>query len=87
LGLGNVQLKSGDGALGWPEFSPFDAILVSAASPEIPPPLFEQLHEGGRMMIPLGSRASQELQLIRKIGGTSKIQVLEGCRFVPLVRG
>jgi protein-L-isoaspartate(D-aspartate) O-methyltransferase len=87
LGYQNVHLKVGDGSLGWSEFAPFDAILVSAATAEVPAPLFEQLAEGGRMIIPVGSPASQELQLIRKVDGLAEVRGLEGCRFVPLVGG
>lgn len=83
----NVRIKIGDGRLGWSEYAPFDAILVSAATAEVPSPLFAQLSEGGRMMIPVGSPISQELQLIRKVGGLPEVRVLEGCRFVPLVGG
>ena len=61
--------------------------MVSAASSEIPPSLFAQLREGGRMIIPIGQPASQELQLIRKVKGQPEVQILEGCRFVPLVEG
>jgi protein-L-isoaspartate(D-aspartate) O-methyltransferase len=83
----NVKFKLGDGYEGWPEYAPFDAILVSAATPGMPRGLFGQLREGGRMMVPVGPQSSQELQLIRKVGGQSEIEVLEGCRFVPLVEG
>ena len=83
----NVKIKVGDGSQGWAEHAPFDAILVSAATAEAPPALFLQLREGGRMMLPIGPTSSQELQLIRKIGGQPKVKVLEGCRFVPLVEG
>src|SRR5271157_1296954 len=87
LGYGNVRIKLGDGSLGWGEHAPFDAILVSAATSEAPEPLFAQLVEGGRMIIPVGSPLSQELQLIRKVNGRAEVRVLEGCRFVPLVGG
>ncbi len=87
LGYANVRVKVGDGTLGWSEHAPFDAILVSAATAEVPAPLFDQLNEAGRMMIPIGSPISQELQLIRKINGQPEVTVLEGCRFVPLVEG
>lgn len=83
----NLMIKVGDGSQGWPEFSPFDAILVSAAGSEVPPLLFDQLSEGGRMMLPVGPPSSQELQLVRKVAGRPEIKVLEGCRFVPLVHG
>jgi len=81
----NVKIKVGDGRLGWAEYAPFDAILVSAATAEIPPALFAQLREGGRMILPVGPVFSQELQLIRKIDGQPEVEVLEGCRFVPLL--
>jgi protein-L-isoaspartate(D-aspartate) O-methyltransferase len=87
LGYNNVAIHVGDGTLGWSEVAPFDAILVSAATPEVPPALFEQLREGGRMILPVGPAWSQELQLIRKVGGRAAVTVLEGCRFVPLVGG
>jgi protein-L-isoaspartate(D-aspartate) O-methyltransferase len=87
VGYNNVAIRVGDGTLGWSEFAPFDAILVSAATPEVPPALFEQLREGGRMILPVGPAWSQELQLIRKVGGRAEVTVLEGCRFVPLVGG
>ena len=83
----NVKIIVGDGGQGWAEHAPFDAILVSAATREMPPALFAQLREGGRMMVPIGPAFSQELQLIRKVGEQPQIQVLEGCRFVPLVEG
>jgi len=87
LGYRNVKIRVGDGSQGWPEYAPFDAILVSAATPEMPPALFGQLREGGRMVVPVGPPSSQELQLIRKVGGEPEVKVLEGCRFVPLVEG
>ena len=85
LGYPNVKIRVGDGSRGWPEYAPYDAILVSAAASEVPPLLFDQLLEGGRMMVPVGPAFSQELQLIRKVGGQAETQSLEGCRFVPLV--
>jgi protein-L-isoaspartate(D-aspartate) O-methyltransferase len=87
LGYRNVTIKVGDGSEGWSEHEPFDAILVSAATAEVPLALLAQLKEGGRMIIPVGSPTSQVLQLIRKVGGHSEVRVLEGCRFVPLVGG
>ena len=83
----NVKIKVGDGSMGWAEYAPFDAILVSAATAEMPPALFEQLREGGRLMVPVGPPSSQELQLILKVRGRAEVRVLEGCRFVPLVEG
>jgi protein-L-isoaspartate(D-aspartate) O-methyltransferase len=87
LGYSDVKIRVGDGSQGWPEYAPFDAIVVSAAASEVPPALFAQLREGGRMIVPVGPPASQELRLIRKVNGQAKVQVLEGCRFVPLVGG
>jgi protein-L-isoaspartate(D-aspartate) O-methyltransferase len=87
LGYRNVKIRVGDGREGWAEYAPFDAILVSAATAEIPPALFAQLREGGRMMAPIGPASTQELQLIRKVSGQSEVKNLEGCRFVPLVEG
>jgi len=87
LGYSNVKIRAGDGGQGWPEYAPFDAIVVSAATSEVPPALFAQLREGGRMVVPVGPSASQQLQLIRKVNGQPEVQVMEGCRFVPLVEG
>src|SRR6266853_3338825 len=87
LGYRTVKIRVGDGSQGWPEYAPFDAILVSAATPEMPPALFGQLREGGRIVVPVGPASSQELQLIRKVGGEPEVTFLEGCRFVPLVEG
>jgi protein-L-isoaspartate(D-aspartate) O-methyltransferase len=83
----NVRIRVGDGYEGWAEYAPFDAILVSAATSEMPPALFDQLREGGRMMVPIGPPFSQELQLISKVSGQAEVKILEGCRFVPLVEG
>jgi protein-L-isoaspartate(D-aspartate) O-methyltransferase len=83
----NVKIRVGDGTQGWAEYAPFDAILVSAATAEMPPTLFAQLREGGRMMVPVGPPFSQELQLIFKVSGEPEVKILEGCRFVPLVEG
>jgi protein-L-isoaspartate(D-aspartate) O-methyltransferase len=87
LGYLNVRIRVGDGRLGWAEYAPFDAILVSAATAEMPPALFAQLREGGRMILPVGPSSSQELQLINKAAGQAAVKILEGCRFVPLVEG
>jgi protein-L-isoaspartate(D-aspartate) O-methyltransferase len=83
----NLHIRVGDGRQGWAEHAPFDAILVSAATAEMPPALFAQLREGGRMIAPVGPSSSQELQLILKVKGQLVVKVLEGCRFVPLVEG
>jgi protein-L-isoaspartate(D-aspartate) O-methyltransferase len=87
LGLTNFTVVTGDGSRGLPDYAPFDAIIVSAAAVEVPPALFEQLCEGGRMIIPVGPPEAQELQLVRKQGGKALIVLREGCRFVPLISG
>ena len=83
----NVKVFVGDGSKGLPQYSPFEAIIVSAAASQVPPLLFDQLREGGRMVIPIGQPDIQELQLIKKKEGQPVIRHLEGCRFVPLVSG
>lgn len=85
LGCRNVRLRRGDGGLGWPEASPFDAILVAAAAPSPPEPLFRQLAEGGRMVIPVGGLPQQRLFQMQKRAGQIERRVLEWCRFVPLM--
>ena len=85
MGHLNVTIAVGDGTKGLPAPAPFDAIIVSAASPEIPPALINQLTEHGRMVIPVGPAEEQQLQLIRKIDGRTQVTTLEGCRFVPLI--
>jgi len=84
LGYTNVQVCGGDGSLGLAEFAPFDAILVAAGAPAIPTPLLEQLKDGGRMIVPVGSEAQQELVMAIRRGNEYEIKRLEGCRFVPL---
>jgi protein-L-isoaspartate(D-aspartate) O-methyltransferase len=83
----NVKVFVGDGSKGLPDNAPFDGIVVSAAAPQVPPLLFAQLREGGRMVIPIGPPDIQELQLIGKREGHPVMRRLEGCRFVPLVFG
>ncbi|RJX31655.1 MAG: protein-L-isoaspartate(D-aspartate) O-methyltransferase [Desulfarculus sp.] len=87
LGYGAVRLKVGDGYKGWPQEAPFDAVIVTAAAPHIPPPLVEQLRPGGRMVIPVGSGGYEELTLVEK-GPQGKVSTrgLMAVRFVPLVR-
>ena len=85
LGYTNVEIVLGDGTRGLPERAPFDAIVVSAAAPQIPPSLFEQLREGGRIVIPVGPAHAQALQLVRKHEGQPVVTAMEGCRFVPLI--
>jgi protein-L-isoaspartate(D-aspartate) O-methyltransferase len=86
LGYGNVTVVTGDGSLGLPEHAPFDAIIVAAAAPRVPPALVEQLAPGGRLVVPVGESQQQTLQLARKNqDGSITVSSLEGCRFVPLV--
>jgi protein-L-isoaspartate(D-aspartate) O-methyltransferase len=85
LGYTNVLFKAFDGTLGWKEFEPFDAIMVTAGAPDFPQPLLSQLAEGGRLVIPVGSRFNQELvRVFRKEGSFIK-ENLGGCRFVDLI--
>jgi len=79
----NVNVKCGDGYSGWPDMAPFDAIIVTAAPEEIPKPLIDQLDEGGRLVIPVGS-FHQELKLIRKVEGKIKEMNVIPVRFVPM---
>ena len=85
LGSRNVFFHVGDGTLGWPEAAPYDAIMVTAAAPLIPPPLLAQLAEGGRLLLPLGSAETQELVRIWRKGGEITTERLYHCRFVPLI--
>jgi protein-L-isoaspartate(D-aspartate) O-methyltransferase len=81
----NIVSKYSDGTCGWPEESPFDAIIVTAGAPEVPPPLVEQLANGGRMVIPVGNQYSQELVKIYKDKRKIHQINLGGCRFVKLL--
>jgi protein-L-isoaspartate(D-aspartate) O-methyltransferase len=85
LGFRNVHVHSGDGTLGLKESAPFDAILVAAAAPAAPQPLLEQLTDGGRMIVPIGSEEQQYLVLFTRHGNDFTSARREGCRFVPLV--
>jgi len=85
LGARNVSLLLGDGTLGWSSYSPYDAILVSAAAPQVPQPLAEQLAEGGRLLIPLGGRDEQTLAVLTKRGTELERREIGAVRFVPLV--
>jgi protein-L-isoaspartate(D-aspartate) O-methyltransferase len=86
LGYRNVVVRQGDGYAGWPEYAPFDAILVTAAADDIPRPLIEQLKDGGMLVIPVGSEGSvQELTVVTKRGKEIEIRRVLPVRFVPLV--
>ena len=87
-GVGNASVLLGDGTLGWSAYAPYDAILVAAGSPTLPPPLTEQLAPGGRLLIPLGRRGAQTLTLVeREAGETGGLRQtpLGDARFVPLL--
>jgi protein-L-isoaspartate(D-aspartate) O-methyltransferase len=84
LGYHNVATKVADGTCGWPEHMPYDAIIVTAGAPHIPPPLPEQLAGGGRLLIPVGDDVSQILtKITRQADGFHEEQLI-GCQFVPL---
>lgn len=85
LGYANIKIKTGDGSLGWREESPFDRIIITAASPRIPLPLTEQLKENGKLILPLGESFSQVLTLVEKKQGKIESTPVCGCVFVPLV--
>jgi len=86
LGYKNIHIKKGDGTLGWEEFAPFEKIVVTAASPQVPEPLLDQLKEGGKLVIPIGPRFSQRLLVLEKSreGRISEKDIC-GCVFVPLI--
>jgi protein-L-isoaspartate(D-aspartate) O-methyltransferase len=85
LGYANVHVHTGDGTLGWPESSPYDAILIAAAAPAVPEPLLQQLAEGGRLIAPVGKEDKQELHLVTKRAGQLLVKQWGPCRFVPLM--
>lgn len=85
LGYQNITIKSGDGSLGWTEASPFDRIIITAATPKVPPVLLDQLAENGLMILPLGEPLSQVLTLVEKKDGRLSLTELCRCVFVPLV--
>lgn len=88
LGYSNIETKQGDGYFGWEEYAPFDAILVTAASDHIPPPLVAQLKDGGRMIIPVGPTGGyQTLWRVNKRGDKTVAENITGVLFVPLTRG
>lgn len=85
LGYNNVRIEVGDGSLGWPSEAPYDAILVTAAAPAVPPPLLEQMADGGRLVLPVGPAEHQDLiRLVNRAGRISQ-ETLFACRFVPLL--
>lgn len=86
LDLHNVSTRHGDGWQGWASRGPFDAIIVTAAPPEIPPALMEQLDDGGILVLPVGEQ-SQILKRIQRQGSEFVVDIVEAVRFVPLVKG
>jgi protein-L-isoaspartate(D-aspartate) O-methyltransferase len=87
LAITQVRFVIGDGTLGWPAAAPYDAILAAAATARVPPAWLEQLREGGRIVVPLGTAERQTLTLIRKHQGAAQTIPMFACRFVPLVEG
>jgi len=85
LGYTNVKVRVSDGTMGWPDEAPFEAIMVTAGSPQVPPPLVEQLAVGGRLVIPVGDQYSQNLIRVRRTPDGLKQEYLGGCRFVKLI--
>lgn len=85
LGYTNVWVRVGNGTLGWPDEAPFDRILVTAGGPSVPRPLFDQLSEGGRLVIPVGDVASQTLTIVERVGGEMRTRTAGDCSFVKLV--
>lgn len=84
MGLANLRLRCGDGSEGWPEAAPFDAIIVTAAMPEIPRPLLDQLAPGGRLVAPIGENQLQTLVRISRRDGSWREEYFGECRFVPM---
>ena len=84
-GATNVSMLLGDGTVGWREYAPYDAILVSAGGPTIPNALVEQLAEGGRMIVPIGSKDEQMLKLVTRRGDVIETRDVAPVRFVPLL--
>jgi protein-L-isoaspartate(D-aspartate) O-methyltransferase len=85
LGYANVHTVAGDGSVGLPQHAPFDKILVAAAAPKIPESLATQLADGGRLVVPVGSRNEQQVQVVHKVGSETVRTSHDLCRFVPLV--
>ncbi len=85
LGYTNVWVRTANGTLGWPDEAPFDRILVAAGGPSVPPPLVEQLAEGGRLLMPVGDASSQVLEVVDKVNGQMRVTRDSGCVFVKLV--
>jgi len=85
LGIHNVDFRIGDGSLGWPDAAPFDRIIITAGAPVIPKPLYEQLKEGGRMVLPVGPETDQSLRVVERLGDRCVEHPGIPVRFVPLI--
>jgi protein-L-isoaspartate(D-aspartate) O-methyltransferase len=85
LGIANVQIHVGDGSQGWPEAAPYGGIIVTAGAPRTPKPLQAQLAEGGRLVIPVGRRGGQVLQVWQREGGKLRREDISAVAFVPLI--
>lgn len=86
LGMSNVNIKVGDGTIGWKDQAPFDGILVAAGAPDIPTEYLQQLEVGGKLVLPVGDRSQQILMRVTRLeNGKFKREQLMGCRFVPLI--
>jgi len=85
LGVDNVEIRVGDGSEGWREIAPFDSIVVTAAGPEVPLPLLDQIADGGRLVMPVGDRGGQRLVRVVRSGGSLRFEDHGGVVFVPLV--
>jgi len=85
LRISNVVLMVGDGSIGWRRYAPFDVIIVSAGAPEVPRALIEQLADGGRMLVPIGTLETQQLVLVRRRGDEIEQETVSACTFVPLL--
>jgi protein-L-isoaspartate(D-aspartate) O-methyltransferase len=84
LGYDNVKVLIGDGYKGWPEYAPFDAVIVTCAPEHVPQPLIDQLRNGGLMVIPVGAKGNQSLYLLQKQGNSVKQEAILPVRFVPM---
>ena len=85
LGYKNIYFKAYDGTLGWEDFAPFHAIMVTAGAPKVPEPLLKQLADGGKMIIPIGNKYSQDLIKVTRVNDRFVEKNLGGCRFVDLI--
>ncbi|HVQ75256.1 MAG TPA: protein-L-isoaspartate(D-aspartate) O-methyltransferase [Candidatus Binatia bacterium] len=85
LGYRNVWVRTANGTYGWPDEAPFDRMVVTAAGPTVPPPLVEQLADGGRLVMPVGDVGSQRLVVVEKANGQTRVTDDSPCSFVPLV--